>query len=73
MARKSWLGDMENFGGAGNICLLAGKEAHSLEFSEDAYAKAAEPKEFYIIPNEGHGISPVRYSVYYLCGSWNFV
>ena len=45
---------MENFGGAGNICLLAGKEAHSLEFSEDAYAKAAEPKEFYIIPNEGH-------------------
>ncbi len=36
------------------LLFIAGKEAHSLEFSEDAYAKAAEPKELYIIPNAGH-------------------
>ena len=36
------------------LLFIAGKEAHSLEFSEDAYAKAAEPKELYIVPNAGH-------------------
>jgi len=36
------------------LLFIAGQEAHSLEFSEDAYAKAAEPKELYIIPNAGH-------------------
>jgi len=36
------------------MLFIAGKEAHSLEFSEDAYEKAAEPKELYIIPNAGH-------------------
>ncbi|WP_019552615.1 alpha/beta hydrolase [Propionispira raffinosivorans] len=36
------------------LLFIAGKEAHSLEFSEDAYAKAAEPKELYSIPNAGH-------------------
>jgi len=36
------------------LLFIAGTEAHSLEFSEDAYAKAAEPKELYLIPNAGH-------------------
>lgn len=36
------------------LLFIAGTEAHSREFSEDAYAKAAEPKELYLIPNAGH-------------------
>ena len=36
------------------LLFIAGQEAHSLEFSEDAYAKAVEPKELYIVPNAGH-------------------
>jgi len=36
------------------LLFIAGTEAHSREFSEDAYAKAAEPKELYLIPNTGH-------------------
>jgi len=36
------------------LLFIAGSVAHSLEFSEDAYRKAAEPKELYIIPNAGH-------------------
>ncbi|EFQ63485.1 alpha/beta hydrolase [Pseudomonas sp. FP597] len=36
------------------LLLIAGANAHSLEFSEDAYQRAAEPKELVIIPNAGH-------------------
>ncbi|WP_460135826.1 alpha/beta hydrolase [Pseudomonas sp. S1_E04] len=36
------------------LLLIAGADAHSLEFSEDAYQRAAEPKELLIIPNAGH-------------------
>lgn len=36
------------------LMFIAGENAHSIEFSEDAYAKAAEPKELVIVPNAGH-------------------
>ena len=36
------------------MLFVAGQNAHSLEFSEDAYALAAEPKELVIIPGAGH-------------------
>ena len=36
------------------LLLIAGANAHSLEFSEDAYRRAAEPKQLAIIPNAGH-------------------
>ena len=36
------------------LLLIAGADAHSREFSEDAYQRAAEPKELVIIPNAGH-------------------
>lgn len=36
------------------MLFIAGENAHSLEFSEDAYSKAAEPKELYIVPGAGH-------------------
>ncbi len=36
------------------MLFITGENAHSREFSEDAYAKAAEPKELLIIPNAGH-------------------
>ena len=36
------------------LLLIAGADAHSREFSEDAYHRAAEPKELVIIPNAGH-------------------
>ena len=36
------------------LLLIAGADAHSLEFSEDAYQRAAEPKTLVIIPNAGH-------------------
>ena len=36
------------------LLFITGTEAHSREFSEDAYAKAAEPKELYLVPNAGH-------------------
>ena len=55
-----------------NICLLytsfiTGENAHSREFSEDAYRLAAEPKELYIVPGAGHvdlydRVSPVSYT-----------
>jgi fermentation-respiration switch protein FrsA (DUF1100 family) len=34
--------------------LSAGPEAHSREFSEDAYGRAAERKELLIVPGAGH-------------------
>lgn len=36
------------------MLFITGSEAHSREFSEDAYRRAAEPKELYIVPEAGH-------------------
>ncbi|MFB5676245.1 alpha/beta hydrolase [Paenibacillus terreus] len=36
------------------ILFIIGEHAHSRYFSEDVYELAAEPKEFYIVPNAGH-------------------
>lgn len=36
------------------LLFIAGENAHSLEFSEDAYRLAAEPKELHIVPGAGH-------------------
>jgi fermentation-respiration switch protein FrsA (DUF1100 family) len=36
------------------VLLISGANAHSREFSEDAYQRAAEPKKLLIIPNAGH-------------------
>jgi uncharacterized protein len=36
------------------MLFITGDEAHSIEFSQDAYERAAEPKELYIVPGAGH-------------------
>jgi fermentation-respiration switch protein FrsA (DUF1100 family) len=36
------------------MLFIAGEQAHSREFSEDAYKRAAEPKELLIVPGAGH-------------------
>lgn len=36
------------------LLFVSGDQAHSREFSEDAYAKAAEPKELFWVPGAGH-------------------
>ncbi|WP_423820632.1 alpha/beta hydrolase [Salinisphaera sp. SPP-AMP-43] len=36
------------------LLFVSGDQAHSREFSEDAYARAAEPKELYWVPGAGH-------------------
>lgn len=36
------------------LLLITGADAHSREFSEDAYKRAAEPKELLVIPGAGH-------------------
>jgi fermentation-respiration switch protein FrsA (DUF1100 family) len=36
------------------MLFITGDKAHSREFSEDAYKRAAEPKELVIIPSAGH-------------------
>ncbi len=36
------------------MLFIAGANAHSLEFSEDAYRRAGEPKELVILPGAGH-------------------
>src|SRR3954453_11703662 len=36
------------------LFFITGYQAHSIEFSEDAYRLAAEPKELLIVPNAGH-------------------
>lgn len=36
------------------LLFIAGENAHSREFSEDACMRAAEPKELYIVPGAGH-------------------
>jgi uncharacterized protein len=36
------------------MLFIAGENAHSREFSDEAYRLAAEPKELVIIPGAGH-------------------
>lgn len=36
------------------LLFITGENAHSIEFSQDAYKCAAEPKELLIVPNAGH-------------------
>lgn len=36
------------------MLFIADENAHSVEFSEDAYRLAAEPKELVIVPGAGH-------------------
>lgn len=36
------------------MLFITGDQAHSREFSEDAYRRAAEPKELHIVPGAGH-------------------
>jgi fermentation-respiration switch protein FrsA (DUF1100 family) len=36
------------------MLFITGEQAHSREFSEDAYQRATEPKELVIVPNAGH-------------------
>ena len=41
------------------LLFITGDTAHSREFSEDAYARAAEPKELCSVPGAGH-VEPLR-------------
>ncbi|KAJ5661891.1 uncharacterized protein N7477_009507 [Penicillium maclennaniae] len=36
------------------MLFISGDQAHSREFSEDAYSRAGEPKELYWVPGAGH-------------------
>jgi uncharacterized protein len=36
------------------VLFITGDQAHSIEFSQDAYKRAAEPKELFIVPGAGH-------------------
>ncbi|MGL6226019.1 MAG: alpha/beta hydrolase [Thermoguttaceae bacterium] len=36
------------------LLFVAGENAHSIEFSQDAFKRSAEPKELYLVPNAGH-------------------
>lgn len=36
------------------LLFIVGENAHSREFSEDAFRRAAEPKELYAVPGAGH-------------------
>jgi hypothetical protein len=36
------------------MLFITGDQAHSREFSEDAYQRAGEPKELFIVPGAGH-------------------
>lgn len=38
----------------GPILFIMGENAHSRYFTEDAYEKAAEPKELFIVPGARH-------------------
>ena len=42
------------------LLFIAGQKAVSVMFSQDAYAKAAEPKELYIVPEAGHALQDER-------------
>lgn len=39
------------------LLFIAGENAHSREFSEDAYRLAAEPKELYLVRMQGMSTS----------------
>lgn len=36
------------------LLFISGDEAHSIEFSEEAFELAAEPKELYLVKDAGH-------------------
>lgn len=36
------------------MLFITGDQAHSREFSEDAYKRAGQPKELYVVPGAGH-------------------
>jgi uncharacterized protein len=36
------------------MLFITGDQAHSIEFSQDAYKRAAEPKEIFLVPGAGH-------------------
>jgi len=36
------------------VLFITGDKAHSIEFSQDAYRRAAEPKELFLVPGAGH-------------------
>ncbi|SQI41432.1 fermentation/respiration switch protein [Leminorella richardii] len=36
------------------MLFITGDQAHSKEFSEDAYRRAGQPKELYVVPGAGH-------------------
>lgn len=36
------------------VMFITGEKAHSIEFSQDAYKRAAEPKELVVVPGAGH-------------------
>jgi len=36
------------------MLFITGDQAHSKEFSEDAFKRAGQPKELYIVPGAGH-------------------
>lgn len=36
------------------MLFITGDQAHSKEFSEEAYKRAGQPKELYIVPGAGH-------------------
>ena len=36
------------------MLFIAGDQALSIEFSQDAYKRAAEPKELFLVPGAGH-------------------
>ena len=36
------------------MLFITGDQAHSKEFSEDAYKRAGQPKELYVVPGAGH-------------------
>jgi fermentation-respiration switch protein FrsA (DUF1100 family) len=36
------------------LLFITGDQAHSKEFSEDAFQRAAEPKELHYVPGAGH-------------------
>ena len=52
------------------MLFIAGENAHSREFSEDAYSKAAEPKELYIVPGTGHVDLTIGQTLFHLT-NWN--
>ena len=36
------------------MLFITGDQAHSKEFSEDAFKRAGQPKELYVVPGAGH-------------------